>query len=188
MASKAAQEIVLGDTELRVFPELFAAVFRCAVEEMRRPLGEIVRIDPARADQSPIDMVLDHALECPGLRAFALAKARVEIEAVFLLDMRADEGRIGDAPPFIVDIGQLPLGRCRRHRPLFAIGKPGHPELDLGLGHERADFRQAEACAKTVEGDHVGAPNFFNTRRRLAKCCCHHGVSSGTIVDHRPTP
>src|SRR6266540_2739118 len=42
---------------------------RGAVKEMRRTLGKIVAIDPARADQRPIDMVLDHPLEGPGLRA-----------------------------------------------------------------------------------------------------------------------
>jgi hypothetical protein len=63
-----------------------------SVEEMRRPLGEIVRIDPPRADQRPINMMLDHPLERPGLRAFAQVKAGIEIEAIFALDMGADEG------------------------------------------------------------------------------------------------
>jgi hypothetical protein len=63
-----------------------------AVEEMRRPLGEIVGIDPSRADQRPIDMMLDHPLERLGLRAFAQVKAGIEIEAIFALDVGADEG------------------------------------------------------------------------------------------------
>ena len=69
MAAEAAEQIVLGDAELRVLAQLLALVLGRAVEEMRRALGEIVRIDPARADQRPIDVVLDHALERPGLRA-----------------------------------------------------------------------------------------------------------------------
>jgi hypothetical protein len=37
-------------------------------------------------------MMLDHPLERPGLRAFAQVKAGIEIEAIFALDMGADEG------------------------------------------------------------------------------------------------
>ena len=62
VAAEAAEQVVLGDAELRVLAHLLAQVHRRAVEEMRRPLGKIVAIDPARADQRPIDMVLDHAV------------------------------------------------------------------------------------------------------------------------------
>ena len=127
-----------------------------AVEEMRRPLGEILGIDPARADQRPIDVVLDHPLERPGLRALLQIKPGIEIEAIFAFDMGANEGGIGDALAVIVDIGQLSLGGGRRHRPLLAVGKPRHFQLDLGLGHKRADFGQAEAGAKAIKGNHAG--------------------------------
>lgn len=49
--SEAAQQTVPGDTELGVIAQLVAPMLRRAVEEMRRSLGEIDRIDPARADQ-----------------------------------------------------------------------------------------------------------------------------------------
>jgi hypothetical protein len=93
--------------------------------------------------------------------------------------MGADEGRIGDALTVVVDVRQLALGGSRRHRPLLAVGKACHFQLDLRLGDEGADFRQAEAWAKAIEGDHVSAPNLLNRRLTLATPCCHHGVSSG---------
>ena len=158
MAAEAAEQIVLGDAELGVLAQLLAQMLRRPVEEMRRPLGKIVAIDPARADQRPIDMVLDHPLERPGLRARLQAERGVEIEAVFALDMRANEGGIGDALGVIDDIGQLPLGRGRRLGLFLAIGEAGHLQLDLGLGHKGADFRQAEAGAEAIEGNHAGLP------------------------------
>src|SRR5207253_5962350 len=105
MAAEAAQEIILGDAELRVLANFLTLVLGHAVEEMRRTLGEILRIDPARADQRPIDMMLDHALERPGLGALLQAERRIEIEAVFALDMGADEGGVGNALRFVLDIG-----------------------------------------------------------------------------------
>jgi len=120
--AEAAEQIVLGDTELRVFAQLLAAIVRRAIEEMRRPLGEILRLDPARADQRPIDVMFDHPLERPCLRALLAVEPGVEIEAIFTFDMGADEGGVGDALGIIVDIGQLPFRGGRRHRPLLAIG------------------------------------------------------------------
>ena len=89
----------------------------------------------------------------------------------------------------IDDIGQLSLGRGRRHRLLLAIGQARHLQLDFGLGHKRADFRQAEAGAKAIERDHCRiAPDFLSRRFRLATPCCHRGVSSGDIVVQRSRP
>ena len=77
MAAKPADQVVFGDAELGILAQLFAHVLGRAVEEMRRSLGKIVRIDPARTDQRPIDMVLDHPLERPGLaRGPAGSRAR----------------------------------------------------------------------------------------------------------------
>ena len=158
VAAEAAQQIILGDAELRVLANFLAQMLRHAVEEMRRPLGKILGIDPARADQRPIDMVLDHPLERPGLRARLQAERGVEIEAVFAFDMGANEGGIGDGLGLVDDIGQLPLGRGRRLGLLLAIGKTGHLQLDLGLGHKRADFRQAETGAEAIKRNHAGLP------------------------------
>ena len=99
-----------------ILAHLVAQMFGRAVEEVRRPLGEIVGIDPARADQRPVDMMLDHPLERPGLRARLQAERRVEIKAVLSLDMRADEGRVGNTLRPVANIGQLSLRRTRRHR------------------------------------------------------------------------
>src|ERR1700723_59596 len=104
-------------------------MLRRRIEEMRGSLGKIFRIDPARAYQGPIDMVFDHAFERPGLRTLLQTKRRIEIEAVFALNMRANEGGIGDTLCLVVDIGQLSLGRGRRPGLLLAIGKTRHLEL-----------------------------------------------------------
>src|SRR6202049_4365347 len=132
VAAETAQQVVLGDAELRVLAKFFAQMLGRAIEEMRRPFGKVFSIYPPRADQRPINMVLDHPLERPGLRALLQIKRRVEIETVFAFNMRANEGGIGDALALIEDIGQLPLGRGRRYRPLLAIGKTGHLQLDFG--------------------------------------------------------
>ena len=103
-------------------------------------------------------MVLDHPLEGPGLRPRLQAERRVEIETVFGLQMRANEGGIGDRLGVIDDIGQLPLRRGRRLGLLLAIGKTGHLQLDLGFGHKGADLRQAETGAEAIKGNHAGLP------------------------------
>ncbi len=92
--------------------------------------------------------MLDHALERPGLGALLQAQRRIEIEAVFALDMGTDEGGIGDAFRAVLDIGQLPLRRGRRHGLFLDVSKARHAQLHLGLGDERAHFRQAKPGAK----------------------------------------
>lgn len=181
VATKPAQEIVLRDAELGVLAHLVAHVIGRAVEEMRRPFGEIRIVDPACADQRPIDVMLDHAFERPGLCARLQAQRRVEIETVFSLDMGADEGQIGNGLAVIGDVGQLTLGRRRRHRLFLSVGEPGHLELDLGLGHEGADFRQAEPRAEAKKRNHLKLPIACGREWRLAPPCCHHGVSSSGI-------
>src|SRR5438132_1011782 len=164
-AADVAQALALRDAriaeleaELGGLAEFFAQVHRRAVEEMRGSLGKIVAVDPARADQRPIDMMLDHPLEGPGLRARLEAERGVEIEAIFGFQMRPDERGIGNRLGFIDDIGQLPLRRGRRPGLLLAIGKAGHLQLDLGLGHKGADLRQAETGAEAIKRNHAGLP------------------------------
>jgi len=69
--------------------------------------------------------------------------------------MRADKGRIGDQRTAILDERQLALGRVARLGAFLGKGETGHLELDLGLGGEGADFRQAEARAAAEQGDGV---------------------------------
>jgi hypothetical protein len=53
-------------------------------------------------------VVLDHLLERPGPRTILQIERRVEVEAVFAFNMRANEGGVGNALRLIGDIGQLP--------------------------------------------------------------------------------
>src|SRR4051812_6454618 len=133
-------------------------MLRCTVEEMRGALGKVDRIDPARTDQRKINVMLDHPLECPGLRTLSLRQTGVEIKTVAALDMGADEGGIGHRLAAIVDEWQLPLRGRRRHRAFLPVGQSRHLELHLGLGDEGADFREAEAGAKAVKRDHASSP------------------------------
>src|SRR6516164_11706201 len=152
---------------------------------MRRSLGKILRINPARADHGPIKVMLDHAFERPGAGAVLQTERSIEIESVFTFEVRANEGGIGDRFTVVLDKGQLPLGRSRRLRLFLAIGEARHLELDFGLGHKGADFGQAKSGAEAIEYDHDSTPDFLSRRLKLATACCHRGVSSGNIVAQR---
>src|SRR3954451_24791858 len=115
MTAETAQEIILGNAESSIFAQLVAQMLGGSIEKMRGSLGEIFWIDPSRPDKRPVEMVFDHPLECPGLGALLQIQRSMEIEAVFVLDMRANEGRVGDALGVIINVGQLPFGRGRRH-------------------------------------------------------------------------
>jgi len=84
------------------------------------------------------------------LGALLQIEGRVEIEAIFAFDMRANEGGIGNRFAIVVDEGQLPLGRGRGHRPFLAVVEPRHLQLDLSLGHKWAPFRQAETSVEAI--------------------------------------
>src|SRR5690349_24114896 len=96
MAPKTAQEIILGDAELRVLAKFLAQMLRRRIEKMRRALGEILRIDPAGADHRPIEMMFDHPFECPGLRTVLQAERGIEVESVFAFEVGANESGIGN--------------------------------------------------------------------------------------------
>ena len=87
-----------------------AHIVRHAVEEMGRTLFEIHIVHPAVLDQREIEMVLEHALDRPGLRAFCMGQPGIEIEIVRALDMAADEGRIAQPVRAHLDEGILPFG------------------------------------------------------------------------------
>src|SRR5260370_18051003 len=122
--------------------------------------------------------MLDHPFERPSLRARLQTERRVEIKSVFAFDMRANEGGIGDALVLVDDIGQLSLGRAGRYRLFLAIGEACHLQLDFGLGHKRADFRQTKTGAKAIEANHEELQS-LQSSVTLTTPYCHHGVSSG---------
>src|SRR5882672_1438071 len=101
--------------------------------------------------------------------------------------MRANEGGIGDGFGLVDDVWQLPFGGGRRFCLLLAIGKTGHFQLDLGFGHKRADFRQAEAGAEAIKRNHASLL-ISKTGPSLATACCHRGVSSSNAGRDLPPP
>ncbi len=160
---------------------------RAALRECRRRnatvLGEIIGIDPAHADQRPVEVMLDHPLDRPGLSALGEIETPIEIDVIFAFDIGADKGGVGNALSAVIDIGHLPFRRILRPCRLLLIGQAGHLELDFRLGNERADFRQAKACTCAVKDDHVVSPS--DRDKRLGSRCRHRGVSSRHAGSHR---
>src|SRR3546814_14296840 len=70
-------------------------LFRSGVEKARRAGGEILRRNPAEPRHRPAEVVFQHALDGPAFRALARIQPGIEVEAVFALDMGADEGAVG---------------------------------------------------------------------------------------------
>ena len=123
-------------------------------KEHHRALREIGVVHPSRVEQCPIEVILRHLLERPRDRALLGGEAAVEIDPVFLFQVPADEGRIGDARAVIVDVGQLAFGRLAEAFGIGPIGQAGQLQEHLGFGHERARIRQTEIRPEDVERDH----------------------------------
>jgi hypothetical protein len=67
--------------------------------------------EPARCHQGPIEMLLAHFFGRPGACPLVLRQPGIEIETVFFLDLKANEGRIGNDQAVVVDIRQLAFWR-----------------------------------------------------------------------------
>ena len=72
-----------------------------------------------RVATSQIEVLLTHFFDRPGRGLLLRGQTSVEIEAVFFLDVKADEGRIGNDHALIVDIGQLSLWGVKGGRTIF---------------------------------------------------------------------
>ena len=90
VAAEAAEQVILGNAELRVLAHLLAQMRRARRRNATGPLANCRHRPSAR--RPAIDMVLDHPLEGPGLRPRLQAQRRIEIETVFGFEMRANEG------------------------------------------------------------------------------------------------
>src|SRR5882724_9900420 len=124
----AAQAVTI-EFHAHALARCFGDAFGRAIEEMRRTLSPILVVDPAHLQDCEIKVVFEHALDRPGLRALLRAQTLVEIEAVFALDMGADEGRIAKAMRADPYEGDLALG-CRIGRRAFeSVGHTRHLEV-----------------------------------------------------------
>src|SRR5215467_690325 len=65
---------------------------RDLVEEPRRAFAEILVIHPSVVHRDPIELVFSHFFECPGDRLLGIVEPLVEVDAIFFLDVPADEG------------------------------------------------------------------------------------------------
>jgi hypothetical protein len=84
----------------------------------------------------------------------ARCSAGIEVEAVFLLDVPADECGIRNRGAIIVNVGQLAFGRLGKTARVGAIGKACHFQQNFGFGDERTGIRKIERRAEGVECDH----------------------------------
>ncbi len=148
-----------ADIGVDLAPDLLAHPLRGAVEEVARSPLEIAAQDPAGMDHAPAQVVLHHPLQGPGLGPLLGAQAAVQIDPVLVLDMGADEGRVGDQLAFIFNEWKLSLGRAVGPRHVLAIVEPRHLQLDFGLGDIGADLGQTEAGTEAVQGDHRRSPS-----------------------------
>src|SRR3546814_10486835 len=99
----------------QILAERRALVLGRAIDEVCRPLLKIRGDEEAAIDDSEAEMVLDHALDRPSLSALVTIEALIEIDAILALDMRTDEGGIGDELAVLLDERNLALRRP--HRP-----------------------------------------------------------------------
>jgi hypothetical protein len=92
-------------------------------------------------------------------RALFGGKAVVKLDAVFLFDVPADEGRIRHLGAFIVDVGQLAFGRLEKARSVNAVRKASHLQQHFGFGHERTRIRKIKRGAERIQRDHCRSPS-----------------------------
>jgi len=65
---------------------------RDLIKEPDRAFAEILVIHPSVVHRDPIELVFSRFFECPGDRLLGIVEPLVEVDAVFFLDVPADEG------------------------------------------------------------------------------------------------
>src|SRR5262249_24929539 len=123
-----------------------------------RAACEILVVDPTRLDHGPIEVVFRHLLERPADRTLFRRQAAIEVDAVSLLEMLADESGIGDARAIVLDVGQTSPGPLTESPAVGAEGQARHLQQSLRLGDERAGIGKPEGGTERVESDHVDLP------------------------------
>src|SRR5262249_4063876 len=119
-----------------------------------RSSGEIGIIERARIDERPIEMVLRHLFERPSDGALLRRQSLVEIDAIFVFQVPADERRVGNLLAVIIDVRQLALRGPAKAGGVGSISKAGYFQQHFNLGDERARIGQTEGGPKWVECDH----------------------------------
>src|SRR5262249_46754747 len=128
-------------------------------EEIFWTFGEIGLIEPARIHERPIKTVLRHLFERPSDGALLRRQSLVEIYAVFVFQMPANERRVGNPLAVIFDVRQLALRSAAKAGSVGSVSKARHFQQHLNLGDERARVRQTEGRPECVEGDHRSLPS-----------------------------
>src|SRR5262249_15204946 len=92
-------------------------------EEIFRTLSEVYLVEPARIDERPIEIVLRHLFERPGDGALLRRQSLVEIDAVFVFQIPADERRVGNLLAVVIDVRQLALRRLAKAGGVGSVSK-----------------------------------------------------------------
>ena len=88
----------------------------CSVKEATRPPIEVCVIHPARVDDGPVEMIFAHLLERPAEAALLWGQLLVEVDAIPLFEVKADERTVADDRAVVVDVGKLALGSFAQKR------------------------------------------------------------------------
>src|SRR5262249_52087273 len=122
-------------------------------------------------DHSPIEMILYHLLEGPGNGALLRIKRAIEVDVVLLLQVPADEGRIGDDLALVVNVRELALRRLLEAGRVGPIGKLRHFEQHFHFGHEGAWVWQTKSRSEAIERDHSHLTISLNSWWMLSPPC-----------------
>jgi hypothetical protein len=68
------------------------------------PFPVVGLVEPAPVDHDPVQVILEHLLGGPADAAIARTQAAIEVDAVFLLEVQADQRRIRDHGLAIADV------------------------------------------------------------------------------------
>ena len=143
---------------------------RRLVEEAGRALVEILVDHPAIMHDRPVEMILAKLLEGPGSSDQIGVATLVEVEAVFLLDMEADQRRIRDElAAILLEYRKFSLGRVLEIGGLGRIGDARHPEQRMRLENEGAGIDEPEGGTKDMKYRHNYSLHCCSTCEKQAR-------------------
>src|SRR5471032_1637141 len=93
-------------------------LIRRAGEKLRRALLEVFVDGPARVDNGPVEMILEHPLQRPAQAELLGREAGVEVNAVRALQVVEDEDAVAEHQIAVADEGDLAFRRLGAAGPL----------------------------------------------------------------------
>src|SRR5208282_629256 len=100
-------------------------------------------------------------------------QALVEVDVVAPLQVKADQGGVGDDLFAIADIGQLAPRRLAKAAAVRLERQAGHLQKHHGLGHEGTRVGEPPCRAESVERNHLPPSSvraIWPSTQRLGRC------------------